>query len=95
MASFALSKTCVRHPDIAGFAVCMACHQIVCQECATTWDGINFCRECLAKKGVSSAAATRTMPLLHAVSVIVVAGLLVVASVHVLVWSVAMLVDWR
>jgi late competence protein required for DNA uptake (superfamily II DNA/RNA helicase) len=95
MAGLALSKTCVRHPDIAGFAVCMACRQVVCQECATTWDGINYCRECLAKKGVRSAAGSHRSPMLHAVSVIVASGLLAVAAIHALVWSVAMLVDWR
>ena len=26
----------------------MSCRKAVCQECATTWDGIHYCAACLA-----------------------------------------------
>jgi len=25
----------------------MSCHRVVCEECATTWAGVNHCRPCL------------------------------------------------
>jgi hypothetical protein len=28
----------------------MSCHRAVCQECATTWEGINYCAPCLARR---------------------------------------------
>ncbi len=28
----------------------MSCRKAVCQECATTWDGIHYCAPCLAKQ---------------------------------------------
>ena len=43
-------QTCAHHPGRAGYALCMSCRRVVCQECATTWDGVNHCRPCLARK---------------------------------------------
>ena len=43
------SQTCAHHPERIGFALCMACRKTVCQECATTWDGVNHCRPCLVR----------------------------------------------
>lgn len=28
----------------------MSCARAVCQECATTWDGVNLCAACLAQR---------------------------------------------
>lgn len=28
----------------------MSCRKAVCQECATTWDGIHYCAACLAER---------------------------------------------
>jgi ferric-dicitrate binding protein FerR (iron transport regulator) len=28
----------------------MSCRKAVCQECATTWDGIHYCAGCLAAR---------------------------------------------
>ena len=39
---------CANHPDRFGHALCMNCRKTVCQECATEWDGINYCVRCLA-----------------------------------------------
>jgi hypothetical protein len=55
------AQTCAHHPERLGFALCMACHRVVCQECATTWNGVNHCRPCLA--GLRASAERRT-PLL-------------------------------
>jgi B-box zinc finger len=42
-----LASTCTHHPDRPAIAVCMSCTKPVCQECATTRDGIHYCARCL------------------------------------------------
>jgi hypothetical protein len=42
------AKLCQVHPQRAAFAVCMTCRKPLCQECATQWDGIYHCAQCLA-----------------------------------------------
>ena len=39
---------CVNHAERPAFARCMSCGKMLCQECATQWDGIWHCAECLA-----------------------------------------------
>lgn len=41
-------RRCAYHPDRPGLATCMQCRKVICQECATQWDGINYCTQCLA-----------------------------------------------
>jgi hypothetical protein len=36
----------------------MSCHRAVCQECATTWEGINYCAPCLALRRRSTSEGT-------------------------------------
>ena len=43
-------RHCANHTDRPGYAICMACRKVVCQECATRWDGINYCVDCLAER---------------------------------------------
>lgn len=31
-------------------AMCMACQKRICQNCATVWDGINYCVDCLTER---------------------------------------------
>ncbi len=95
MVSAALAKTCIRHPQRAGFAVCMACRQVVCQECATTWDGINFCRDCLAKRGALGAVHARWRTAASALGVMAASIGLFIAAAHSMVWALAMIIDWR
>ena len=43
---------CTYHADRPAFARCMSCAKMLCQECATQWDGIWHCASCLgAKRG--------------------------------------------
>ena len=81
-------ESCGNHPDRRGFAVCMSCRKVVCQECATTWDGVNYCRSCL--EGRSSAAAKRGAARAW-VAWALFCGALFVAAGGALVWSTAML----
>jgi hypothetical protein len=91
----ALAKTCIRHPQRAGFALCMSCQQVVCQECATTWDGINYCRVCLAAKSDRTKQRSRARAVVNVVSVTAAAALLAIATAHSMVWALAMIIDWQ
>ena len=73
----------------------MACRQVVCQECATTWDGINFCRECLAKRGARSTGRNRWRNALGALMAIAASIGFFIAAAHSMVWALALIVDWR
>ena len=50
----AARRSCANHPDRPAHAVCMACRKAVCGECATEWDGINYCVACLAAQRKAS-----------------------------------------
>ncbi len=50
MAASLGSNYCANHPDRPGRALCMKCRKTVCQECATQWDGINYCVSCLKER---------------------------------------------
>jgi hypothetical protein len=45
------AQICAHHPERPGIALCMSCRKVVCQECTSTWDGVNHCRPCLAARG--------------------------------------------
>ena len=51
-------RHCANHPDRPAHAVCMACRKVVCQECATEWDGVNYCVACLAEKRAGARKRT-------------------------------------
>lgn len=90
----ALARTCAHHPQRAGFALCMRCRQVVCQECATTFDGINYCRPCLdAKRARPSGEAgwRRWGPV---VAQAAVAAALVAVSVRLMAWALSVMAGW-
>ena len=41
-------RFCAQHADRLSHAMCMSCRKAICQECATQWEGINYCAVCLA-----------------------------------------------
>ena len=47
MATGLKKKYCANHPERLAHSLCMSCRKMVCQECATEWDGINYCVACL------------------------------------------------
>ena len=55
-------SACVNHPDRPGRALCMACRKVVCEECATQWDGINYCVACLARRRAKAVAKSPVLP---------------------------------
>jgi hypothetical protein len=43
-------RTCADHPERPVHARCMSCGKTLCDECATEWDGINYCAACLSRR---------------------------------------------
>jgi hypothetical protein len=82
------AQTCANHPDRPGRALCMDCRKTVCLECATQWDGINYCVNCLKQKRV--ATRERSSVLAWAVMLLSIAGLLVAGS-FAMVWAGALM----
>jgi hypothetical protein len=90
-----VSVPCFQHADRTGFAVCMACRAVLCQECATTFDGINYCRPCLDRqRGVVRTASAWPRRLGHAATAAIQAGL-AVACVHLMAWVASVLAGLR
>ena len=61
MGSLVLQR-CAHHADRRGFALCMSCRKVVCQECATPWDGVYHCRSCLSRRGAEASSRRRIAP---------------------------------
>jgi hypothetical protein len=83
-----VSESCFNHPARRGFALCMSCRRVVCQECATTWDGVNYCRSCLESRGAAAAGRGAVLAWLTWAAF---CGVLFLVATRVLVWSTAML----
>ena len=62
----------------------MACRKVVCQECATEWEGINYCAACLAERRRVSQASS---PAVAWVGVALAVGLLFFLSLRLMVWA--------
>jgi hypothetical protein len=90
-----ISRICVHHPDRAGFAACMSCRQVVCQECATTRDGINFCRPCLAAQHRTTGEVGRWRAMVGVLVQVTALATLFVLTSWLMVWAVATLAGWR
>ena len=82
------ARFCFVHPQRGAFALCMKCRRNICQECATQWDGIYHCAQCLAVQRGASRSKSRVAGwlLLGAASL-----LLLYASVHAMVWAGALM----
>ena len=53
-------QSCAEHPERHAHAVCMACRKILCQECTTLWEGINYCQQCVGQ--LAAAPVRRARP---------------------------------
>ncbi len=84
MAIKLIQRFCVNHPERMGHALCMSCKKTVCQECATYWDGVNYCVRCLQAKRQEAKTGSTGVALwaLAAASV-----LLFFAMVKLVVWT--------
>jgi len=61
----------------------MTCRKAVCQECATTWDGIHYCAGCLAERRSPARGRADWLGLVG-----------VVAAAAALFWLVSRLMVW-
>jgi hypothetical protein len=82
-----INVSCLRHPQRRGVARCMACQVVVCQECATRFEGINYCVACLAK--TREVEVQRQGWLARGSTLLVVAATIPV-TIAVLGWTVAL-----
>ena len=79
---------CSFHPGRAAFARCMSCAKMLCQTCATQWDGIWHCASCL---GAIRGAAVQRSPWLAWVGVIGVSLFFLYSGARVMVWAAALI----
>jgi hypothetical protein len=66
----------------------MSCAKMLCQECATQWDGIWHCAACLAAK---RGPAVRRSPFLSWAAVVTLSLFMLFAGARVMVWTAALL----
>ena len=57
---------CANHPDREGVGVCVGCRAVVCVECSTKIDRMNYCTKCL-NAAAPAAASLGGTPLKNAV----------------------------
>ena len=77
-------QRCSFHDARPAFARCMSCSKMLCQECATQWDGIWHCAECLAHK---REARRGRAPVFSWISVVAASLLLLYLGARVMVWT--------
>ena len=83
-ASRPLSRYCLHHPERPARAQCMQCSSGICEECATSWQGINYCTRCL---GRLREAERESGSVVAALGVAAVVLLLCYLMAQVMVWS--------
>ncbi len=66
----------------------MACTKMLCQECATQWDGIWHCAACLAAK---RGTTTQRSPVLSWFAVVAVSLGFLYLGARVMVWTSAVI----
>jgi len=84
MAQALKSQSCANHPERAARAVCMSCKKAVCQECATQWEGINYCVQCLRNKREKTTVRSSTP---EAVAVVAAGVVLFFLASYLMMWS--------
>ena len=50
------ASRCTNHPDREGVGVCVSCRSVVCVECSTRIDRMNYCIQCLQAAAPGGAA---------------------------------------
>jgi hypothetical protein len=66
----------------------MSCRKMLCQECATQWDGIWHCAACL---GAKRGAQVERSPILGWLGVVFTSLVLLFIGARVMVWAGAMI----
>ena len=79
---------CTIHLERPAFARCMSCAKMLCQECATQWEGIWHCAACLGLKRGKSVARS---PAGAWIGVVTVSLILLYLGARVMVWAGALI----
>ena len=66
----------------------MTCGKMLCQECATQWDGIWHCAACL---GVKRGAKVERSPVFSWLGVLVLSAILLYTGARLMVWTAAVI----
>lgn len=66
----------------------MSCRKMLCQECATQWDGIWHCASCL---GAKRGAQVERSPVVAWIAVVFVSLLFLFAGARMMVWAGALI----
>jgi hypothetical protein len=90
MSSTALPR-CATHLERPAYARCMACSSMLCQECATQWEGIWHCASCLAQKRGTSHGRS---PIGSWIGVAVASLTFLYLGARVMVWASALVASW-
>src|SRR6187397_1462604 len=53
---------CSNHPDREGVGICVNCRSVICIECSTKIDRMNYCIRCLQSAAEPALAARRDNP---------------------------------
>jgi hypothetical protein len=81
-------QRCSFHHDRAAFARCMSCAKMLCQTCATQWDGIWHCAACLSARRRGTVARS---PVGAWLGVVTISLILLYASARLMVWTAAVI----
>jgi hypothetical protein len=87
MPSISIAR-CALHAERPAFARCMACAKMLCQECATQWDGIWHCAACLAAK---RDARVERSPAFGWIGAVAFSLLFLYLGARVMVWTGALI----
>ena len=82
------TQRCSVHEQWPAFARCMSCAKMLCQECATQWDGIWYCAICL---GTRRTATVQRSPVFGWIAVVTLSLFMLFAGARVMVWTAALL----
>jgi hypothetical protein len=85
-------RFCVNHPERVVHALCMSCRRPICHECATAWEGVNHCAQCLPQRRGRARGERRVLPWLTLATITL---LLAFLNVRALVWIGAYLAGLR
>jgi hypothetical protein len=77
-------QRCAVHQQRPAFARCMTCSKMLCQECATQWDGIWHCAACLGARRTASVERSRVPAW---IGVVVASLILLYAGARLMVWT--------
>lgn len=90
MSSTALAR-CATHLQRPAYARCMSCQSMLCQECATQWEGIWHCTACLGKRRGATAAKS---PVASWIGVSLLSLTFLYLGARVMVWASALVASW-